>query len=206
MQNLGQYCRCRRGILDYTAVFYFVFSCSVRPKEASLRTICFNLRVFWRSAFGRDSTAVLRSHPGQHLRPAAALVALRGIVKRAGRGVGLFLTGIFRCCLCLPPQASMLEAVGRMGEMLLPIVIAIIPVTVLVSDSAGRTTQALTSRRAQRRNRLNMTDLLQASSRVRRVGRAADAGRFRWRYSPQQSHRQKPSSTRCWAASSSSSC
>ena len=38
-----------------------------------------------------------------------------------------------------------------MGEMLLPIVIAIIPVTVLVLVSAGRTTQALTSRRADKK-------------------------------------------------------
>ena len=35
----------------------------------------------------------------------------------------------------------------RMGNMLLPIIIAIVPVTVLVLASAGRTTQALTSRR-----------------------------------------------------------
>ena len=44
-----------------------------------------------------------------------------------------------------------MELWAEMGEMLLPIVIAIIPVTVLVLVSAGRTTQALTSRRAAKK-------------------------------------------------------
>ena len=39
------------------------------------------------------------------------------------------------------------ELWAEMGEMLLPIIIAIIPVTVLVMVTAGKTTQALTSRK-----------------------------------------------------------
>ena len=61
--------------------------------------------------------------------------------------VGVFLTGIFPL-LFVPAAAGVMELWAEMGEMLLPIVIAIIPVTVLVLVSAGRTTQALTSRRA----------------------------------------------------------
>ena len=78
------------------------------------------------------------------------LAALRfGIVKlEQVKEVGLFLTGIFPL-LFVPAAAGVMELWAEMGEMLLPIVIAIIPVTVLVS--AGRTTQALTSRRAAKK-------------------------------------------------------
>jgi len=80
------------------------------------------------------------------------LLALRfGIVKlEQVKEVGLFLTGIFPL-LFVPAAAGVMELWAEMGEMLLPIVIAIIPVTVLVLVSAGRTTQALTSRRAARK-------------------------------------------------------
>ena len=40
-----------------------------------------------------------------------------------------------------------MELWAEMGAMLLPIIIAIIPVTVLVMVTAGKTTQALTSRK-----------------------------------------------------------
>ena len=60
------------------------------------------------------------------------------------------LTGIFPL-LFVPAAAGVMELWAEMGEMLLPIVIAIIPVTVLVLVSAGRTTQALTSRRAAKK-------------------------------------------------------
>ena len=40
-----------------------------------------------------------------------------------------------------------MELWAEMGEMLLPILVAIIPVTVLVMVSAGKTTQALTGRK-----------------------------------------------------------
>ena len=80
------------------------------------------------------------------------LAALRfGIVKlEQVKEVGLFLTGIFPL-LFVPAAAGVMELWAEMGEMLLPIVIAIIPVTVLVLVSAGRTTQALTSRRAAKK-------------------------------------------------------
>ena len=64
--------------------------------------------------------------------------------------VGTYLTGIFPL-LFVPAAAGVMELWAEMGEMLLPIVIAIIPVTVLVLVSAGRTTQALTSRRAAKK-------------------------------------------------------
>ena len=59
--------------------------------------------------------------------------------------VGVFLTGIFPL-LFVPAAAGVMELWAEMGEMLLPILVAIIPVTVLVMVSAGKTTQALTSR------------------------------------------------------------
>ena len=58
--------------------------------------------------------------------------------------VGVFLTGILPL-LFVP--AAVMELWAEMGEMLLPIIIAIIPVTVLVMVTAGKTTQALTSRK-----------------------------------------------------------
>lgn len=60
--------------------------------------------------------------------------------------VGVFLTGIFPL-LFVPAAAGVMELWAEMGEMLLPIVIAIIPVTVLVMVTAGKTTQALSSRK-----------------------------------------------------------
>ena len=56
--------------------------------------------------------------------------------------VGIYLTGIFPL-LFVPAAAGVVE----LGNMLLPIIIAIIPVTVLVMVSAGRTTQAMTGRK-----------------------------------------------------------
>ena len=61
--------------------------------------------------------------------------------------VGVFLTGIFP--LLFVPAAA------EMGEMLLPIIIAIIPVTVLVMVTAGKTTQALTSRKKNKETAAN---------------------------------------------------
>ena len=49
--------------------------------------------------------------------------------------------------LFVPAAAGVMELWAEMGEMLLPILIAIIPVTVLVMVSAGKTTQALTGRK-----------------------------------------------------------
>ena len=60
--------------------------------------------------------------------------------------VGTYLTGIFPL-LFVPAAAGVMELWAEMGEMLLPILVAIIPVTVLVMVSAGKTTQALTGRK-----------------------------------------------------------
>ena len=60
--------------------------------------------------------------------------------------VGIYLTGIFPL-LFVPAAAGVMELWAEMGEMLLPILIAIIPVTVLVMVSAGKTTQALSGRK-----------------------------------------------------------
>ena len=49
--------------------------------------------------------------------------------------------------LHVPAAAGVMELWAEMGEMLLPILVAIIPVTVLVMVSAGKTTQALTGRK-----------------------------------------------------------
>ena len=84
------------------------------------------------------------------------LLALRfGIVKlEQVKDVGLFLTGIFPL-LFVPAAAGVMELWAEMGNMLLPIIIAIVPVTVLVLASAGRTTQALTSRKKNKETAAN---------------------------------------------------
>ena len=56
------------------------------------------------------------------------------------------MTGIFPL-LFVPAAAGVMELWAEMGEMLIPILIAIIPVTVLVLVTAGHTTQALTRRK-----------------------------------------------------------
>ena len=66
----------------------------------------------------------------------------------------LFLTGIFPL-LFVPAAAGVMELWAEMGEMLLPIIIAIIPVTVLVMVTAGKTTQALTSRKKNKETAAN---------------------------------------------------
>ena len=48
--------------------------------------------------------------------------------------------------LLVPAAAGIMELWAEMGQLLLPILIAILPVTVLVMAAAGRTTQALTAR------------------------------------------------------------
>ena len=57
--------------------------------------------------------------------------------------VGSYLTGIFPL-LFVPADAGVMELWVEMGQMLIPILIAVIPVTVLVMVSAGKTTQVLT--------------------------------------------------------------
>lgn len=60
--------------------------------------------------------------------------------------VGNFLTGIFPL-LFVPAAVGVMELWVQLGEMAIPILIAIIPVTVLVLASAGRTTQAFAGKR-----------------------------------------------------------
>lgn len=68
-----------------------------------------------------------------------------GIVKlEQVKETGTYLTGIFPL-LFVPAAAGIMELWAEMGQ-LLPILIAILPVTVLVMAAAGRTTQALTAR------------------------------------------------------------
>lgn len=85
---------------------------------------------------------------GQCVRACAAAAGLnfRLIQLEDVKEVGVFLTGIFPL-LFVPAAAGVMELWAEMGEMLLPIIIAIIPVTVLVMVTAGKTTQALTSRK-----------------------------------------------------------
>ena len=75
----------------------------------------------------------------------AALTA--GVVKlEQVKETGPYLTGIFPL-LFVPAAAGIMELWAEMGQLLLPILIAILPVTVLVMVSAGKTTQALTGRK-----------------------------------------------------------
>ena len=60
--------------------------------------------------------------------------------------VGTYLTGIFPL-LFVPAAAGVMELWAEMGAMLVPILISIVPVTVLVMVSAGTTTQAMTGRK-----------------------------------------------------------
>ena len=77
--------------------------------------------------------------------------SIYGLVQLADvKEVGLFLTGIFPL-LFVPAAAGVMELWAEMGSMLLPIVIAIIPVTVLVLVTSGHTTQALTRRKQSKK-------------------------------------------------------
>ncbi len=72
------------------------------------------------------------------------LIALRCRLVRLEdvKETGIFLTGIFPL-LFVPAAAGVMELWAQIGEMLLPILIAIIPITVLVLVAAGLTTQRL---------------------------------------------------------------
>ena len=71
------------------------------------------------------------------------------------RETGLFLTGIFPL-LFVPAAAGVMELWAELGIMLLPAVIAIVPVTVLVFAAAGRTTQALIHRKEKTQNEISV--------------------------------------------------
>ena len=71
------------------------------------------------------------------------------------RETGLFLTGIFPL-LFVPAAAGVMELWAELGVMLLPAVIAIVPVTVLVFAAAGRTTQAIIHRKEKTQNEISV--------------------------------------------------
>ena len=99
--------------------------------------------------FGRaPSCSAATAGPGQRLRSGAAAgsAELQLVKLDDVKEVGTYLTGIFPL-LFVPAAAGVMELWAEMGEMLLPILVAIIPVTVLVMVSAGKTTQALTGRK-----------------------------------------------------------
>lgn len=82
------------------------------------------------------------------------LALCSGIVRlEQVRETGLFLTGIFPL-LFVPAAAGVMELWAELGAMLLPAVIAIVPVTVLVFAAAGRTTQALIRRKEKTQNEI----------------------------------------------------
>ena len=76
------------------------------------------------------------------------LAALKtGIVRlEQVKEVGNFLTGIFPL-LFVPAAVGVMELWGELGEMIIPILLAIVPVTILVLASAGRTTQSFSRRK-----------------------------------------------------------
>lgn len=84
------------------------------------------------------------------------LALCSGVVKpEQVRETGLFLTGIFPL-LFVPAAAGVMELWAELGVMLLPAVIAIVPVTVLVFAAAGRTTQALIHRKEKTQNEISV--------------------------------------------------
>mgnify|MGYP004438044765 FL=1 len=84
------------------------------------------------------------------------LALCSGIVRpEQVRETGLFLTGIFPL-LFVPAAAGVMELWAELGVMLLPAVIAIVPVTVLVFAAAGRTTQALIHRKEKTQNEISV--------------------------------------------------
>lgn len=84
------------------------------------------------------------------------LALCSGIVRpEQVRETGLFLTGIFPL-LFVPAAAGVMELWAELGAMLLPAVIAIVPITVLVFAAAGRTTQALIRRKEKTQNEISV--------------------------------------------------
>ena len=148
-----------QGFLDYTVDLYFILYFPVQssqrrhPYDLAVRQGGFFTNYLFQFArilafcfLGEICHAVLPLPiPASIYGLLLLLAALRfGIVKlEQVKEVGLFLTGIFPL-LFVPAAAGVMELWAEMGEMLLPILIAIIPVTVLVMVSAGKTTQALT--------------------------------------------------------------
>lgn len=84
------------------------------------------------------------------------LALCSGIVRpEQVRETGMFLTGIFPL-LFVPAAAGVMELWAELGAMLLPAVIAVVPVTVLVFAAAGRTTQAIIHRKEKTQNEISV--------------------------------------------------
>lgn len=84
------------------------------------------------------------------------LALCSGIVRpEQVRETGLFLTGIFPL-LFVPAAAGVMELWAELGALLLPAVIAIVPVTVLVFAAAGRTTQAIIHRKEKTQHEISV--------------------------------------------------
>jgi holin-like protein len=76
------------------------------------------------------------------------LLALKtGIVKlEQVRETGLFLTSILQL-LFIPAAAGLVEIWGDIGAMIVPVLIALFPVTILVMVVSGRVTQSLAKKK-----------------------------------------------------------
>lgn len=81
------------------------------------------------------------------------LAALRtGLVRLEQiRDAGLFLTGIFPL-LFVPAAAGVMELWQELLDMLLPVLLALVPVTVLVLGVSGRVTQSIMARKKEVRH------------------------------------------------------
>ena len=118
-----------------------------------LRSICFSSHASLRSVFWASFATLFCRCPSRPASTAWSCCWLPcwGLVQLDDvKEVGLFLTGIFPL-LFVPAAAGVMELWAEMGSMLLPIVIAIIPVTVLVLVTSGHTTQALTRRKQSKK-------------------------------------------------------
>lgn len=112
------------------------------------------------------------------------LAALRfGVVKlEQVRTAALFLTGIFPL-LFVPAAAGVMDLWADLQAMLVPVLLALIPITILVMTVSGCVTQRLAERKEKSNDHTS-------SGIFRRMGRAAHAGCVRPGGAHQQAHRQ----------------
>ena len=78
--------------------------------------------------------------------PLPVPASIYGLILEQVKEVGNFLTGIFPL-LFVPAAVGVMELWGELGEMIIPILLAIVPVTILVLASAGRTTQSFSRKK-----------------------------------------------------------
>lgn len=90
------------------------------------------------------------AHPGQRVR-LMLLAALRfGVVKlEQVRTAALFLTGIFPL-LFVPAAAGVMDLWADLQAMLVPVLLALIPITILVMTVSGCVTQRLAERKEKK--------------------------------------------------------